>query len=480
MSEAERVHRTEFFPNPMQKGFITSQAKADLFSSRRGEGKSAGLAWACFHHTRLNPGADWMFVRDTWENMQKTTMKEFFKWFPPGVYGTFHQGQKLFTWAEGVGKGTVNFTGMDDPHDASKLLSRELAGIAMDEPAPAVGSTGIDEMIFDLGLSSLRQQGMKTYAMKLAENNPDESHWTYRRFVTAKEPDFVLWQPSRPENEQNLPPGYYADLRRMWAHRPDIVRRFVEGEFGFQAEGKAVTPQWSDRLHLATGLHPLKSEVYMLWDWGLNPTAIFTQLSPMGYWLILDALVGDGIGVEELLPTVKSLLATRYSRLPLRHMGDRQGKQREQTSSYRNAVQAMLRELGGTWKPGPVKWEPGINALQSVLSRTIQGRGVVQVDRERASQVWWALRGGWHYHVARTGLVSTEAKKNIHSHPGDAMRYGAAVLFPFGKLTQRQGVITEPRTATYGEGPSRGPLGFERPGLILPAHGANPKGPTWR
>lgn len=471
---AATVHKLEFFPNPMQKGFIMSQARADLFSSRRGEGKSTALAWACFHHTRMNPGASWMLLRDTWENMQKTTMDTFFHWFPPGIFGTFHQTKKTFTWAEGVARGVVEFTGMDDPRDASKLLSRELAGIGMDEPAPAVGSVGIDETIFDLGLSSLRQPGMNWRRMALAENNPDESHWTYRRFVTNKEPDFVLWQPSRPENEQNLPPGYYADLRRLWAHRPDIVRRFVEGEFGFQQEGKAVTPQWSDKLHLATGLHPLRSEVYVLWDWGHNPTAIFTQISPMGYWLILDALVGEDIGVEELVEgSVVPLLRERYRNLTLRHIGDPQGKQREQTSIHRSAVKFVLRRLGGTWRPGPVKFETGKDALQAVLARTIQGRGMVQVDRERASAVWWALRGGWHYHVARTGLVSAEPKKDIHSHPGDAMRYGAARLFPLGKLgrTGAEGLVT-PREAGYWGERQRGPLEFERPGLVVPKHGA--------
>lgn len=475
----EQVHVTKFFPNPLQKGFITSQATADLFSSRRGEGKSTGLAWSCFYHTRHNPGASWAFVRDTWENMQKTTLKTFFEWFPPGIFGTFNQTKKTFTWAEGVARGEVDFMGMDDPHDASKMLSRELGGIAIDEPAPAVGSTGIDEMIFDLGKSSLRQPGMKWYALKLAENNPDESHWTYRRFVTDKREDFVLWQPSKPENESNLPPNYYADLRRMFSHRPDLVRRFVDGEFGFQSEGKAVTPQWSDRLHLATGLAPMKSEVYCLWDWGHNPTCIITQISPLGHWLILDAIVGEDIGAEELIDgAVKPLLNDRYRRLPLRHCGDPQGKQREQTSIYRSALRLMLKSLGGTWRPGPVKLEPGIDALQSILTRTIQGRGVVQVDRDRAAPVWQALRGGWHYHTARTGLVSNEPKKNIHSHPGDAMRYGAAVLFPPGKRTAAgaAGATPPAKVASYWGGISRGPLGFERPGLIVPKHGSVLKG----
>ena len=64
---AANTHKVTFNPNPFQKRFIESRAKADLFSSRMGEGKSTGLAWAALYHTRHNPGARWALIRDTWE-----------------------------------------------------------------------------------------------------------------------------------------------------------------------------------------------------------------------------------------------------------------------------------------------------------------------------------------------------------------------------------------------------------------------------
>ena len=442
----------DFKPNHVQKQFIESRAKADLFSSRVGEGKSAGLAWSVFYHTRHNPGANWVILRDTFGNVQRSTQKEFFKWFPPGIMGDYHSTNKTFTWREGIASGTVTFMGMDDPTDASKLLSWELAGVAMDEPAPAAGSAGIDEMVFDLALTRLRQPGMNWYAMKLATNNPDESHWTYTKFVTPGMEGFMLWQPSIPENVDNLPPGYYEGIRATLAHRPDLVRRFVDGEFGFQSEGKAVTPQWSDKIHLANGLVPIKNtQLELCWDFGLNPTCIITQRTPQGFWLILDSMVGDGYGAEELIADqVKPLLASeRYERLTrFRHIGDPAGNIREQSSAYRTAVASLRRELGGQWRNGPVRLRERIDPLQIALSKTIGGTGLVQVDRIRASAVWYALRGGWHYNVARSGVVSTEPKKNIHSHPGDAMGYGAAVLFPQGRLEKRD-AITMPETGGY-------------------------------
>lgn len=450
----QETFKVDFIANPIQDKFIRSQAMADLFASRVGEGKSAGLAWSIFYHTRHNPGADWAVIRDTYENLQKTTLQEFFHWFPPGVAGHYHQTKKLWTWAEGVAKGTVSFVGMDNPEDATKLLSWTLAGIAMDEPAPAIGSGGINEMVFDLGLTRLRQPGMKWYGMKLATNNPDEDHWTYRKFVNPGNPNFRYYQPTTPENIHNLPEGYYEKVRMSLAHRPDLVRRFVEGKFGFQQEGKAVTPQWSDDAHLATGLFAIpRRELILLWDWGLNPTCIITQVTPLGNWNILHSFVGEDIGVEELIRyQVLPLIQSKYRGAPLRHYGDPQGIQREQSSSVNSAVRVVKQLLPGPWRPGPQKWLPRIEPLRAVLTRMANGHGLVQVDRENAKEVWHALRGGWHYHVARTGVVSGEPVKDKHSHPGDAMSYGAAILFPLKGIDQRLAGLKSPQVPGYGFG----------------------------
>ncbi len=466
------THKVTFNANPVQRGFIESKAKADLFSSRMGEGKSTAGAWAALCHTRHNPGANWVFIRDTWENMQATTLKTFLDWFPPGIFGTFHQTKKVFTWAEGIAKGEVAFLGMDDPADASKLMSREIAGFFIDEPAPAVSSGGVDELIFDIAMSRLRQPNMKWYCAKLAENNPDEAHWTYRRFVLPGTPGFETWQPQTPENIQNLPEGYYSELRQIWGHRPDLIRRFIDGEFGFQAAGKSVCPEWNDRIHLATGLVPVpRGELALLWDFGHNPTCVVTQVTPLRHWLILDAIVGEDIGVEELIDyAVKPMLQKRYTGMTWRHIGDPAGQTAEQSSIKVSAVRVIRKELGGPWRAGPIKIPERVDPLRAILARQQRGRGVVQVDRERAASIWHALRGGWHYHVARTGIVSTKPVKNMHSHPGDAIGYGAAVLFPLGRLLKTGDKLVKPQEPHFF-GQSTG-LGFEKPGVILPEHGA--------
>jgi len=453
-------HNLEFNPNPLQKQFIEARSEADLFSSRRGEGKSTALSWACLYHTRHNPGADWVLIRDTFENIVATTQKTFFQWFPPGICGNYNASKKTFTWAEGLAKGSVTFLGMDDPADASKLQSREFGGCGMDEVAPIIGNVGINEMVFDVALSSLRQKGMKWYACKLAENNPDEAHWSFKRFVIPGTAGFKYYQPPNPENMHNLPRDYYAKLRKLWAHRPDMVRRLIDGEFGFLQVGRAVTPQWSDKLHLAVGLEPVpRIQVEALWDFGHNPTCLLTQRTPLGNWNILDACVGDGIGTEELLENlVIPLWNERYAGLAcsLRNIGDPNGGAKDQSSTRRSAVRSIRIGLGGIWRAGPVKPFERIDPLQAVLTRTLGGRGLVQVDRDRCPEVWQALRGGWHYHVSRTGISSTIPVKDQHSHPGDAMGYGAAIIFPLGRKAPRPNAVGSVAKASPGGYFSRG------------------------
>lgn len=449
-----------------------------------GEGKSAALCWASFFHVKHNPGANHLFIRDTWENLRRTTLQEFLFWFPDGVFGTWHKGDKEYIWdtAKTGLKGKVIFMGVESDEDASKIASMPLAGVFIDEPSAAAGdSTGVSEFVFDTAFAQLRQPGMNWYVAKLAQNNPDESHWTYRRFwdpgtpATGTEslrpqqqPGFVAWQTREPENVQNLPEGYYERMERTWAHRPDLLRRFVEGKHGYQQVGQPVTPEWSDDLHLAKRMQPVQGvPLQLLWDGGLNPTCIITQVTPMGDWYFLEAHVGEGIGAFELITDIiKPRLVTAYSGFEWSHIGDPALDSREQSSSMQSASKLIRRELGGTFIPG-VKGLERIDPLRAVLRRTRHGRGIVRVDKDNAKEVWYALRGGWHHHISRSGQTGG-IPKNIHSHPGDAVSYGASILFPLGQLKGKRARKRQQAEARYfGTAPGSS-LGMARPGAKLP------------
>ncbi len=494
----------KFIANPMQMAFITSKAEADLFACRMGEGKSAALAWCPFYHSQQNPGAHWAMIRDTWENLRDTTLEEFLTWFPDGRAGQFTKSTKTWNWNESaVGfPGRIYWLGMDVEQDASKLQSRKLAGICIDEPAPAALQGGVSEFIFDAGLTRLRQKGMKWYGCKLAENNPDEGHWTHRRFVepgwkgdpTIKIPPmqtrgFSFFQTVRPENLKNLPDGYYELMGKRYeeAGRLDLKARFAEGEFGFQQPGEPVTPEFNRAIHVKPSLAVLDTQIYLCWDFGLNPTCLITQISPMSNWLFHEAYVGDGdVGTYELIQDViKGRIEERFKGLPIAHYGDPMGKMREQSSAENTAVRVIKSELGGRYYPGPATWQPRRDAARRVLGLLRGGSGLVQIDEKRAKPLWHALRGGWHYQRHANSIISQQPRKDIHSHPGDAFSYGAAVMFPAGEHKTRGNLagnisIRQPR---YFQRRSQAapfdPLAITRsavPSEAPPAHGASMPG----
>jgi hypothetical protein len=295
---------------------------------------------------------------------------------------------------------------------------------------------------------------MDYYVGKLAQNNPDESHWTYAEFIDPGATKRVSFQTGSPENLGNLPPDYYEDVATNYAGQEDKIRRFVKGEFGFLQQGRPMSPGWSDRIHLAIRLAPLKrTSLHLLWDFGLNPTCLITQITPMGHWNFLDAFVGDGIGVVQLIEDlVAPRLVERYSGFHWDHTGDPAGAQREQSDSRNSAVKAIKDKLGGVWRPGPVQLADRELALNAVLGRVLEGgRGVVQVDKEFAKPVWHALRGGAHRKIHRGDIISAVPEKNIHSHPWDAAGYGAARFFPQGTLrgAKKKAPLQQPRIASF-------------------------------
>ena len=73
----------------------------------------------------------------------------------------------------------------------------------------------------------------------------------------------------------------------------------------------------------------------------------------------------------------------------------------------------------------------------SIFKQLRNGKGLVQIDEKRAKPLWHALRGGWHYQRHSNGTISNLPRKDIHSHPGDAFGYGAAVYFPAGEHKRR-------------------------------------------
>lgn len=434
-------HKIQFRAGPTQRRFIEDDSRAALFSSRAGEGKSAGLCWAAWHFFRKYRHCEptGIIARNTLVNLRATTLQEFFKWFPPGVMGEWKQSEMLWTWIpeKSGAAGQIRFMGFDDEKSTQKALSMPIDFGGLDEAAPATDVGGITELVFDMLLTRARNPKVDKPTIKIAVNNTSEDHWLYRRFVEPGQKEFKLFQTGEmPENLAHLRKGYYEDMARDLAHRPDLRRRYIEGKWGFQQVGVAVTPEWSDDVHLTSGLEPVRGLPLLLsWDFGGNPTVVVSQVT-QNAWNVLMCLTDDRTGTYQLIEQLEPVLKTRFDRFLLKHTGDPTGRTPDPGDYRRSPVRYIKALLGGSWADGPVKLEYRIDPLRRVLTRQNGGIGTVRVDKDHARAIWFALRGGWHYPKSSVGVVGREPVKDKHSHPADCMGYEAARSYGDSKFSK--------------------------------------------
>jgi hypothetical protein len=414
-----------------------------------GEGKTTALVMSCFYHTLNNPGAHWVIIRETWQSLKRTTYQEFLNWFEPYVETKQENSSSaVAVWKKPL-KGKVWFIPADSPMDSGKLQSLEIAGVGIDEAVPVGMSGGVSETVFDIMLGRRRQKGMNWMACKVVCNNPSPQHWVYRRFIETPIEGFNVFQTDAPENIKNLPPSYYDELKAVWAHRKDLIRRYVQGEYCAVYEGEPAVPTFDVEKHVceADSMPPLdrSKEVIALWDASMHPALLICQLHN-GKLYVYDEFFGTGIGVYEL---IKAHMSPQYFGLKFRHIGDDTMTRMEQSKAYAAdrancAANVIIKMLGGTFTPGAHYIHTRLEAIQMAC---YDGDVIVSKNCRYLVE---ALAGAW-------SLVETNKKK---SHPysdlGDALSYGCSVVF-VNKLIRKanrlasakQNVYTFKNAATY-------------------------------
>lgn len=432
----ENVLSTNLTLTATQTAFLLSDAETSVFMGSRGEGKTTGGVVAMLSHAQRQPQESWPIVwavvRDTWVYLRDTTIATVKRLLPPGVASFWSYQDRVCEIPPSL---KILFFGMDQPSDANRFQSLELGGLWIEEPAPAADiATGLPVEVYGVGVTSLRQLEPAIKAGKKARhrcqitlNPPDEDHWVMKlqddpsvQFFTAA-PGEVTSQEYRDRNRAAL----------FAAGRHDLIARLVEGKIGQVLVGLSVAPEFSDTLHVGEALPVLSGvDSFRWWDFGLNPTCIWAQMTPLGTVHILDVRVGQNIGMEQFLDReVLPLQAQRYTGVRFLDTGDPAGFQREQSNSEQSAALVLRQRLGATLRPGPTEWPARRDAVKASLTRLTGGRPFIQIDRERCRPLIRALRGGWRYATDGSGRVLNALPvKDVHSHPGDAFGYGLAVL----------------------------------------------------
>lgn len=443
-----------------------------------------------------------IIVRNTNPELRTTTLNTWKQWVPeefapvcmnPIIVSHFKQQMRDGTTIDLE----VYFLAMDRDRDVKKLLSLECSWIFLNEarelPYSVVKAArerigrypaaidGYDDVMSDDGTmlyKAPRDEGgllqpCKRKALLMDTNPPEDDHWWYQlaeegclrassnKEIARRETDRIFdffdgppplietedgeYEPSpRAENIQHLPGGYQYYLDMIAGNTKDHINVMVLGNYGTIVEGRPVYPAYTDHVHCPSkGVKPIPGlPIGLGWDFGLTPSVIMAQLTPLGQMRVIDELFSEDMDVHAFArDVVKPHLQRYYSGYSIGFsLGDPAGNARGEGEG-KTAIGILNDEyikpgfeddrlsMGFITLPAPSN-DPTrrINAVNRFLLKMVSGEPGYQLDK-RCTLLRKGKNGAYCY--KRIAVAGSEERfrdvpdKNRASHPADAEQYVA-------------------------------------------------------
>jgi hypothetical protein len=391
-------------------------------------------------------------IRNTYAELRTTTIKTWHQWWPANVGHWRDTSPPTHTIRDNASKTEweVIFLALDRPDDVRKLLSMELSDAWINE-AREIPRAVLDGLTGRVGRFPRVEEGGCTDPQILMDTNPpDTDHWWYRmaedpsaedvertaeleaklREMGALRQDQRLYewyaQPGGEdpgaENLPNLPPGYY--LKAKANKKTEWIKVYVDGQYGFVLDGRAVYPEYRDNLHcVAFNANPR----LLLWvgmDFGLTPAAVFGQMMPNGQWRKHSELVTEDMGIVRFAEIFKTHVAQTYPAFKIGAItgdpaGDTRNDDERTTFDLLKAAKVDARPASSN---DPVL---RIEAVSAGMRRIVDGEpGMIIHPQCRMLRKGYA--GGYNYRrvqVSGAERYTDKPDKNMFSHVADADQY---------------------------------------------------------
>jgi hypothetical protein len=232
------------------------------------------------------------------------------------------------------------------------------------------------------------------------------------------------------------------------------VKVYCRGQWGYVQDGRPVFSEYYDGTHCSDAIKPISySPMYRGWDFGLTPSCIFLQMSPIGQVLVHDELVSESMGIENFSEEVIAHSTQQYPNYEFIDIGDPAGTQRAQTDE--KTCFQILHGKGIMIEPGLQSDTIRLESVRRPLTRLVMGKPGFQLH-PRCKMLRKGFLGGYQFRRLQTSGERYTAKpdKNSYSHPHDALQY--------------------PLTRIFGEGlTTYNPPGFEEQGSSFEDFGRN-------
>lgn len=432
----------------------------------------------------------WLVVRNSYRELEDTTIKTWLEWVPEHKFGVFKRQAKIHEVRFGDVELDVIFRSLDSDDDIRKVLSLEITGAWFNEAReiswtiikntrPRCGRFPIQKSIpyenwripptkFDEFGEPLDGEAY-WHGVIMDTNSPDTDHWWFKFAETPEEMcknsqgevDYKLLeelnrqfkfyaQPSgldpNAENRHNLPANYYTDM--ILGAEEDWVKVYVHNQYGFIIDGKPVFPEYKDQVHCPGSVDKTRDIkavpgliIVRAWDFGLTPACTFHQFTAKGQWLVIDELGSDDSGIDRFSDLVFAYSRTHYPNFNFIDVGDPAGMARSQTDE-RTCFDIINKKLETLYGPNFTPIESGVQNLQlrlesvkKALNTMIDGYPGFLIST-KAKETRKGLLGGYQYRKVKgsNSRYTPKPDKNKYSHYLDSVQY-AGTLFLGSTLT---------------------------------------------
>lgn len=439
-----------------------------------GSGKSVGCAVELFRRMcmqapdrrGLRP-TRFVIIRNTYGELDDTTIPDFLEWFPDGEAGRFLKTARTFLFDFPLPDGTRvvskwMFRALDKPKDVRKVKSLQITGAWINE-AREVSMDIIVNVASRRGrYPSRTKQVPPTWAGVVMDSQPPDrtsDHYKliqnaarFQRQLAKKGEEgrsiFKLFrQPSglspAAENIENLPDNYYKDqlaFSKMTGKSDDWINVHLHGEYGYLPNGQPVYgQQFKFAVHVSKetlDIQPGRT-IGVGYDPGLVDTAaVIGQLTDINQWRIYKEILGEGIDVPEMLRRVKTaLVELGVSRETVLWYVDPAAKIRSATD--RKSPSDIIRKANYRVILSEKGVDTRIGAMRGLLNspRLSSGESRLRIDPS-CEVLIEGLLGGYHFRNIQTqaGGVRQRPDKNRFSHVVNAAEY---LFAPFELALQK-------------------------------------------
>lgn len=403
----------------------------------------------------------WLIVRNSYPDLEASTIPTWLSWFPEKVYGRFYWTAPFKHELKfGDVEAEVTFESFAGEEDIPSLMSREYTGAWINE-AQFYTRRFCVVLLSRTGWYP-RPDGPKF--LQLDMNAPPLGHWVpimrgdtpmpeewtdseRRAHEKSEEWEFLMQPPwfieevdpqgnvveyrINPEAENLKFIGEKAVRALLAGRTKDEIDAELMNRVLIQQSGRPVFPQFVRDTHIAK--QPLHAAPGVPLDVGLDfgrqPAAVVMQ-NVGGRWFVLGEKVAQNMAAVEFAPIVKRWLTQNWPAWmrpdgpAIRFWGDPSGEAKRSEVDDRTAFDVWAHEGMHVRKADSGnRRTPRIETMTHLLNRMVHGQPAILYDPRACPVLTTGMGGGYCYRrkkVSGAPVYEDEPHKGPFSHPVDA------------------------------------------------------------